>query len=261
MHLLKITVGTLIALLLGVGIIRFYSLNQPHPTYNSGFLPEPLGATTQAFLLPSPEQKIWTQESLIAVTSSHPQVIIYAGVTKTAAGDLVIGRRDKDSFIGLESKALPLGVALEIAPQTRFILDILDNVENIHELVASRVKTASAAKRVLITSEFDVVIRATKDLVPNAMYGSSIADRMRFNTFNSMFILVAVPFKGDAYITAMNHRKISVLNLDIANELKRRNKPLFLGPVSEEEWDAAIQFKPAAIGSDNLELLVKKLNL
>lgn len=261
MNLLKITVGTLILLLLTVGLVRFYSLSKAHPTYDSGFLAAGGEASPQGFLLPPSETKVWTLEALQILAKEHPKVIIYAGVKKTVGGDLVLGGRDPENFKTNEQKAVPLGVALENLPQSRFILDILDNVENIHELVAGRIKNANAANRVVITSEFNVVITAIKDLLPKSMFGASIADRMRFNAFSSMFILPATPFKGDVYFTPPRHRNIVIINAEIAQELKRRGKPLFLGPVSEAEWEDSLKLNPQVIGTDNLELLVKKLSL
>lgn len=261
MKLLQILVGTLVLLGLSFGIVRFYNLGQSYPVYDNGFWGGQEPRSTLGVLMLDPKDKIWTLEALEKLVEQHPGLLIHAGVKKTEGGDLVLGSADKLAFQGLEKLAIPMGVALEKFTHTKFIFDVLDNVENIHELVAARILNAKASRRVIIASEYDLINSATKELAPDALYGSSSADRMRFNAFDSMFLVVATPFKGDVYTSPLKHRKLSIFGESLAAELKRRNKPLFLGPVSASEWDSVQKYAPAAIGSYDLDLLVQKLNL
>jgi hypothetical protein len=83
---------------------------------------------------------------------------------------------------------------------------------------------------------------------------------MRFQVFDSLFILPSVPFKGDVYWTSLKDKSVELINETIALEMKRRQKQILLGPInSSEELKKALLFQPFAIGTYNLNWLQESL--
>lgn len=117
----------------------------------------------------------------------------------------------------------------------RFILNLNDNKENIHQRMAKVLQETGSEKRVIIQSDFHILLTSLKELKPLLLYGTSHSDIMRTKTFQSAFILPAVPFKGDVYISPLVLKKIPVMDAEIMNEMRRRKKKVILGPLQNAE--------------------------
>jgi hypothetical protein len=102
--------------------------------------------------------------------------------------------------------------------------------------------------RILIQSEFYPVLVSLRDLRPELLYGSSQPDRLRMLAFDSLKLLPAMPFKGDAFVGPIYRNKIRILTPSVVSELRRRNKYLVIGPVSTpQQFDEASTFNPDGI--------------
>ncbi|MFZ4405296.1 MAG: hypothetical protein ACOYOK_14440 [Pseudobdellovibrionaceae bacterium] len=143
------------------------------------------------------------------------------------------------------AEAQTLVQALQQWPNQRFILNIVDNVMNIHFTVINSIKDLDPDQRILIQSETDVLLRSIKERKPQWLYGSSRADLMRWLSFQSIGILPATPLKGDVFIVPLNYRPNKAsLNPGVIEELLRRNKKLIIGPLkTAEELVQAQNFK------------------
>lgn len=196
MRILAITLATLLIIGMSLSSIHFWGLSQQFEPYDNQFFKFP----TPWIILPA--EKIHNQP---------------------------------DDFVGWidvhENSVAQAAEILKNNPRHRFILNVTKNVERIDEKVASILSDTDNG-RVLIESPFDVVMSSIKLLKPLLVYGSSQADQMRFRVFESLGILTATPFKGDAYVGPITLQKVPVFNEQTQHELKRRFKKTILGPLN-----------------------------
>lgn len=119
-------------------------------------------------------------------------------------------------------------------PQTRFILNIIDNVSEVHHVVVDAIKDYLPKERTLVQSDALIIMTSVKDLKPEWVYGTSVPDIVRLLTFDSMWVLPSTQFKGDVFISPFKVRNRSAFNDDIISEMQRRKKRIFLGPIQNE---------------------------
>lgn len=120
-------------------------------------------------------------------------------------------------------------------PEAHFILNIIDNVTDVHHVIVESIKDFHPDGRTFIQSEGLVLIQAVKDLKPEWVYGTSTPDLMRFLSFDSLFVLPATQFKGDVFVSPFVIMKRDAFNDDIIAEMRRRHKKVFLGPIKTAE--------------------------
>ncbi|MGZ3781265.1 MAG: hypothetical protein ACXVCY_11500 [Pseudobdellovibrionaceae bacterium] len=145
-------------------------------------------------------------------------------------------------------------------PQTRFVLNIIDNVAEVHQTVVDTVKDLNPDKRTFIQSEFLVIMTTVKELKPEWVYGTSIPDLVRLLTFDSMWILPSTQFKGDVFIAPFKLQNRPAFNDDIISEMRRRKKRIFLGPIhTETELAEARRLQADGYITDDLQKLNQML--
>lgn len=146
-------------------------------------------------------------------------------------------------------------------PDTRFVLNIIDNVHDVHTSVVSAIETLKPNPRTLIQSDALVIMTTIKELKPEWVYGTSQPDIMRLLSFDSMWILPSTQFKGDVFIAPFKIMKRPAFNDDIIVEMRRRNKRIFLGPIeNESQFADATRYKAEALITTNLPELLRLLN-
>ncbi len=130
-------------------------------------------------------------------------------------------------------------------PKTRWIINCDDNVHDIQLGLSKVIEETQMGQNVMIQSNYNTILESTKELLPLAVYGSSIADITRLKTFQAMWLLPAAPFKGDVMMTPLQYLKRNTVNTEIVFEMKRRFKKVILGPLQTlEEVQAAQEMKP-----------------
>jgi len=135
------------------------------------------------------------------------------------------------------------------------VINIVSNATDI-DLQMSDLIGKSGEGRILIQSDYDLVLESIKKLQPLWLYGSSQSDRVRFATFASMWIVTATPFKGDVYVGPFRQRKITLLTPEIASEVKRRGKKLIVGPLeTKAELELALRLGADGVFIDQAELI------
>lgn len=117
-------------------------------------------------------------------------------------------------------------------PGQRFIVNVVDNVVNIHKAVVDALKDTDADNRTLIQSDTLVVMTSIKDLKPEWVYGTSQADIMRFLSFDSMWILPTTQYSGDVFIAPFKVLDRPAFNDDVIAEMRRRHQKVYLGPIT-----------------------------
>lgn len=131
------------------------------------------------------------------------------------------------------------------------ILNIVDNLGGIHSHVQKlfgehKVKESSC---LALTSETESVVKATKEILPRFIYGSSRAEVMTMLSMQSMYILPAFRVRSDLVISPLKSRnKVVIVNEDLVTETHRQFKKFAIGPLeSEADIEFAQKMNPDAL--------------
>ncbi|KYG60690.1 hypothetical protein AZI85_11880 [Bdellovibrio bacteriovorus] len=145
-------------------------------------------------------------------------------------------------------------------PQTRFILNVVDNVADAHTTLVTTIQDSKPNERTLIQSDALIIMKTIKEIKPEWVYGTSTPDLMRMLTFDSMWILPSTQFAGDVFIAPFTLMKRPAFNDNIIEEMRRRKKRIFLGPIqSESQFAEASRYKADGLITDNLSQLLHLL--
>jgi glycerophosphoryl diester phosphodiesterase len=233
---------------------RLWGLGQSFPEFQHPFF-----ASSPLVIL-----KVESEKELSEALQQKPDIVFWLDVTTTKDHKLIVFGRDLSSkemsleaYHGPKSMAYNYQELKNMHPDMqelkdviskygaqRFVLNILDNVDNVHIGVTEALKGLSPEKRILLQSNYNVVMTSIKDLEPFWLYGCSQADLMRFLTFESMWILPAAPFKGDVYISPFVLLGRPAFHESTLEEVRRRNKKIVLGPaLDKKEFDDATRLK------------------
>lgn len=246
MRLLLTTIATFILLAMVILTARFWGLSQWPATFDHPWF---------AFKTP------WVVTTLNHIDNSRPNVILWINVLRStdrklfALRDRIDASQTKFTSDQLMAKGERLDAVLARYANRNLVLNILSNEEDIDVQVSELVgKTGEG--RILLQSDFEVILRSVKKLQPLWLFGTSQADRVRFATFESLWLLPAIPFKGDVYIGPFQQKGIPIFNEEIAEELKRRGKKVILGPLeSKEQYEQALRLGVDGVFIDQPELI------
>lgn len=143
-------------------------------------------------------------------------------------------------------------------PTTRFVLNIVDNVADVHSTVVDAIQSFKPDARTLLQSDALVIMTTIKDLKPAWVYGTSTPDLMRLMSFDSLYILPSTQYKGDVFIAPFSILKRPAFNEDIIIEMRRRHKRVYLGPIeNQEQFELAEKYKVDGYITDNLPQLLQ----
>lgn len=254
MRVLFISIVSVAVLFVILMTTRLWGLGQVFPEFQHPFF-----AGAPVVIL-----KVQTSKELEEALQQKPEIVFWLDVTTTKDHKLIVFARDFastemsiEAYRGPKSLAYNYQELQNMHPevrelkdvvgqytQQRFLLNILDNVERVHISVTETLKGLSPEKRILLQSNYNVVMTSTKELEPFWLYGCSQADLMRFLTFESMWILPATPFKGDVYIAPFVLVGRPAFHESTLEEVRRRNKKIILGPaLDKKEFDDATRLK------------------
>lgn len=145
-------------------------------------------------------------------------------------------------------------------PQVRFLINIVDNVSEVHQVVVDVIKDLKPNERTLVQSDALIIMTSIKDLKPEWVYGTSVPDLVRLLTFDSMWILPSTQFKGDVFISPFKIQNRVAFNDDIISEMRRRKKRVLLGPIrTESEFTEASRLQADGYITDDLPKLLQLL--
>lgn len=207
-------------------------------------------------------ERPWRIAPLALLEKTRPRDFIWIDVIRSREQNLYAATSPLDltkkNWSDQELQRLgfpPLKEALARVSERPLVLNLLSNVEGL-DLQLSDLIGASGKDRILVQSEFDNLMRALKKLQPLWLYGSSQAERVRFRTFESLWILTATPFLGDVYVGPLKQMKVELLTENVAAEIKRRGQHLIVGPVkTKDEWDQALRLGADGVFIDHEDLL------
>lgn len=232
MRLLALTFGSLVMIGVLILTVRFWGLGKTHMQFESAFFNQHVSAEEFQVLIP------WEQGFFL---EQNPNWILWVDVYRGDEEVLLAKpwiERDRPNR-DLDQKSSPtrpaLSELLQQFPQARFVLNITDNKERIHIQLQTMIEGLKATERVLITSDFSVITEATKALLPRAIYGSAPQDVIRLKALESLWVLPAATLDSDVLISSLQRNKIDLISLEIVKEMKRRNRKVFLGPLTNKD--------------------------
>lgn len=248
MRLFLISFCSVMVLAMILAMSRFWGLSLPYQEFKHPFFDqkalftvqvENFGQANDAIKM-DPDVVLWTDAR---VTKDQKIVVV-----STATSDAFIKKENLGSaFIGNKIyyydwsllktyfvEAKTLGDFVAQFPHQRFIINVVDNSEKVHELVIQELKPHSPEKRFLIQSETDVIVKSIKDQEPFWLYGTSLPELTRLITFGSIGLQPAISIRGDVMIAPLNIRHRKFVNEDVLTEVKRRMKKVLLGPIKND---------------------------
>jgi hypothetical protein len=265
MRVLFISVFSVLVLFVVLLMTRLWGVGQQYPDFQHPFFED----TKPPLVIVKLESETELQEAL----QQKNDVIFWMDVETTNDQKIIVfGRAFKAKEMSIEAYRGPKPLAYPFQqmqkahpevrelkdiiakyPQQKFILNILDNVTGVHTGLVDALKGLSPEKRILLQSNYNVILTSVKDLAPFWLYGCSQADLMRFLTFESMWLLPATPFKGDVYIAPFVLMGRPAFHESTLEEVRRRHKKIILGPaLDKKEFDDAARLKADAIIVENL---------
>lgn len=280
MRIIIITVFTFLTLGVLVLMARIWGLSQTFPAYQHAFF-----AGAEPILIVKTETLTEAQEAVKA----RPDVVLWLDVrvSKDRVA-FVLAPSNDNQFIQLKQEEQakrptePLFTGGKIAeydwqkiqevfplaplltdfykelPTTRFIINVIDNTNEVHRTVVDELEKVKADNRTLVQSDTLVILTAIKELKPTWLYGTSLPDIMRLLTFDSLYILPTTQLMGDVFIAPLTHRKRPAINDHIVEEMRRRKKRIYLGPLNtEEDFALARKYKAEGYIADDLPTLLK----
>ena len=280
-RLMRVLFATLISFCV-VGFLilmaRIWGMGQVYPEFQSAFFD---GKTPYIVV------KADTLDKVREITKARPDVIIWADVRISKGNTAYILPPSRDfEFLNAklaEQKANPTAPIMqggklsdysweqinefykntpalreyyEQFPQTRFILNVVDNVADVNTIVVNAIKDLNPDNRTLAQSDANVVTMAIKELKPTWLYGTGTPDLMRLMSFDDLWVLPAVQFKGDVFIAPFKIMNRPIFNDNVIAEMKRRKKKIFLGPIkTEEDFKRAVNYQVEGYITDDLQQL------
>lgn len=265
MRVLFISLVAVGVLFIVLTITRLWGLGQQYPEFQHPFFEGPTPLTIlkvekeseiEEALRQKPDFAFW----LDVETSNDHKVIVFNRDLDDKEVSLEAYRGPKplaypfEQLKAIQPELRELKEIMAKYPQQKFVLNILDNVENVHKELVANLKDFSPEKRVLLQSNYNVIMTSVKELQPFWLFGCSQADIMRFLTFDSMWILPATPFKGDVYIAPFVLLGRPAFHDKTLEEVRRRNKKIILGPaLAKKEYDDALRLKADGVVVEKLD--------
>ncbi|WP_413585994.1 hypothetical protein [Bdellovibrio sp. HCB274] len=140
-------------------------------------------------------------------------------------------------------------------PNTRFILNVVDNVTDVDAIVSEALQGLKSEHRTLAQSDTNLIIYAIKSLQPTWLFGTGRPDLMRLLSFDSLWVLPSTQFKGDVFIAPFKILGRPAFNGNVLAEMRRRHKKIFLIVENEEEFKRAMDYQADGfISNDILQL-------
>lgn len=252
MRLITLTIGTLLVFFIVFMAARMWGENQTYRPYDAPFLK----LENPILVVP------WEQNFLL---EKKPELILWADVYRTKDENLLVKPwTDRNKAVKeLEQTTTPtrplLKELLEKFPNTKFVVNCDDNVQDIQKQLAQVIREAKAIDRVLLQSNYNTILTSVKEIEPTLIFGSTIADITRLKTFKSMWLLPTAPFSGDVFFAPLKYRNRDAVSRDIVLEMKRRFKKVILGPLkNEQEIAEARTLEPDGLFVEDPLLVLEK---
>jgi hypothetical protein len=240
MRIISLTIGTLLMMFVLFMAVRMWGESQTFRPFDAPFLQL---KETPAIVVG------WEQNFLL---EKNPNLILWADVYRSSEDESLLVKpwadrnKTKQTLEQTPNPARPLLKDLLLKfPNTKFVINCDDNTHDIQQQLAQVIDETKSVDRILLQSNFNTILITVKEINPMIVFGSTIADITRLKTFESMWLLPAATFKGDVFFAPLKYHGRQTISHEMALELKRRFKKIFLGPLSTKaEVEEARSFEP-----------------
>ena len=271
MRVLFISFATVAFLVLALFGVRQWGLMTPYQRFDHGFLdrvPAPHHVVkvqslreAQEALRRSRDFILWldlrmTSDGQFLILTEAPRSFLTAQTvgTETWRGD-VLSRYSLAEVRPLIPEAPLLEDFLTLNPRPRMVLNVVDNATDVHHYLIQKIEPLKDDENFLFQSDIEIVLKSLKEKKPLWLYGSSVSDIMRILTFESLKLEPASPFVADVFVSGFELMKRPAFNEGVLAEVRRRQKSIFLGPLtSPEEVERARALQPDGFIYESLNL-------
>ncbi len=121
----------------------------------------------------------------------------------------------------------------EIQP-LRWILNIVDNAQDVHLATMSAIEACRLQDKALIQSTTTAILSSLRKEKPRWLFGFSLADLNRLVSFSSVGLGSVATIKGDVFVSPITVLGRKILDRDVLEEVHRRKMKIVLGPLANE---------------------------
>ncbi len=263
MRLIVICVFSTMALFLTLFGLRLYGLSRANYHVSHEFLRDFNGGPQLiSYRGLSSEYPENTLEALEAARRINPLVVFFVDIQQSKDGYLFLmadntldrttnglGKVKDHTLKEIQNLTIPwneqktsmkvptLEEALASFPTSRFILNIQANEKGIHKKIVTIVTKHQADKRVLIQSDYDIIIKTIKKLQPLWLFGSGQTELTKLKILEGLFIETISPIRGDIIVASLYQKKHGQRSFSqkLIKEIHRRQMKVILGPIHSRE--------------------------
>lgn len=264
MKLLGLIFGTGLLALMALTMVRIWGQGQTYKPFQTPYFAQETSNSGPEIIVP------WEQAFLL---EKHPDLILWADTYRAADESLVVrpwierntpknkqtgdGKMD-DAQTATGARPLLKDLLLKY-PAARFVINCNANQDSIHQQLAKVFQETKSEGRVLLQSDYNTILESVKAIIPMMIYGSTVADLTRIKAMSSLWLLPAAPFKGDVIFVPLQYRNRDTIDRDMAMEMKRRFKKIFVGPLgTPEEVEQAKELGADGFFVEDPFLILKK---
>lgn len=213
---------------------------------------------------------VWltTDEKFVVLPKDHPifkkqKSLPFSGNEfKTLdPGDFYLSAENTKPFSGQGHRYLFLQDLLSRFAKAFFILKLHDNTRNIDLLLKRQLDAfPELSGRIILASDFDLVIRSCKKLLPQYIFSSGLGEASRILIFTNMGLPGIPNLSGDVFLSPLRKKRTPLVNSKLKQELSKRQQPLILGPLNlPRDVFEANHFAPEAVVLADFALLAPLL--
>jgi hypothetical protein len=251
MRLITLTIGSLLVLFIVFMAVRMWGEGQTFRPFDAPFLRH----EGQVLIAP------WEQNFLL---EKKPDLILWVDVYRAQGENLLVkpwvdrNKAVKDlEQTPTDARPLLKDLLLKF-PNAKFVINCDQNVQDIQLQLVKVIEETKSVDRVMLQSNYNTILISAKEKLPMLVFGSTIADLTRLKTFESMWLLPSASFAGDVFFAPMRYRNRDTFSRDILQEMRRRFKKIYLGPLSTpEEIAKAKEFEPDGLFVEDPLMILK----
>ncbi len=120
-------------------------------------------------------------------------------------------------------------------PNTKWILNIVDNSVDIHLHIVTAIDSCDLADRVLIQSPNAIVLTSVRRERPRWLIGTSIPDLNKLLSYSSIGLGNLAPIKADVFVTPVKWANRIVVNSEVISTAINRRMKVVVGPVAARD--------------------------
>jgi hypothetical protein len=139
-----------------------------------------------------------------------------------------------------------------IAPQLKnkkIIFNFLDNPLQLIKVFLDAMAAAGleSGDQFIFISGYEPPAKTLKEDKPAYLFGSTQPEILRIKAMESLYLIEAATFRADVIIYPLKYYGRTFFTETLITEIKRRHKKFIVGPIADEELNAALALEPLAV--------------